>query len=310
MGRGRARAAARSVQGVAIALPARRARYRDRMRRLAPRLLTLMILLTFGGGVVALAWSLTFAVLVGSLSSEADDSKPATPATPTLPAWKKGVQEGTVEIDGKPERFVALVPNGYSPKKACPAVLLLHGNGGKAADFLQTVKASAGKAPPLLIALERCDNGQEAIGYAPKYLEALRKQFALLDGRLFVLGFSGGGFRLWDDVVCKAEEAAKFRGVVLVGSAKQSFDPPDKPTPAPTVILVGDPKDQNFTETGPAAEKALTEKGYEVIVLEHGAGHSMSPPEIKDVFAWIDTVITGKKPALVTRRVGDGAKKK
>jgi predicted esterase len=224
-------------------------------------------------------------------------------AAPALPKWKKGVQEGVVKIDGKDERFVALVPNGYSPRKPCPAVLLLHGNGGTAVSFLQTVKASAGKAPPLLIALERCDNNQKAEGYAPKYLEALRSQFSLEDGKLFALGFSGGGFRLWDDVVCKAEEAAKFRGVVLVASARQSFDPADEPTPSPTVVLVGDPKDPNFKDTAPAAEKALAEKGYDAIVLEHDAGHSMPPAEMKDVFAWIDAVIAGKKTSLATRRV-------
>jgi predicted esterase len=228
----------------------------------------------------------------------------AAPA-PALPRWKKGVQEGVVTIDGKPERFVALVPDGYTPKKPRPAVLLLHGNGGKAADFLQTAKACAGKAPPLLIALERCDNQQDAVGYTAKYLEALRGQFALEDGHLFALGFSGGGFRLWDDVVCKAEVSTKFRGVVLVGSARQSFDPADKPSPAPTVILVGDPKDTNFRDTGPAAEKGLKEKGYEVIVLEHSNGHSMSPAELKDVFAWIDAVVAGKKTTLATRRVAD-----
>jgi poly(3-hydroxybutyrate) depolymerase len=229
-------------------------------------------------------------------------------AAAELPSWKKGEQEGTVEIDGQKESFVALVPAGYSPKKPCAAVLLLHGNGGKAADFLQTVKAVAGKSPPLLISLERCDNNQKAEGYAPKYLEALRKQFALADGKLFALGFSGGGFRLWDDVVCKPEEAAKFRGVVLVGSAKQSFDPAEKPAAGATVILVGDPKDSNFTTTAPAAEKGLTEKGWEVIVLEHRSGHSMSAPELKDVFAWIDAVVDGKKPALATRRLADEGK--
>ena len=185
-------------------------------------------------------------------------------------------------------------------------MLLLHGNGGTAANFLQTVKTFVGKTPPLLIALERCDNNQKAEGYAPKYLEALRKQFALADGKLFILGFSGGGFRLWDDVVCNAEEAARFRGIVLVGSARQSFDPADKPATAPTVILVGDPKDSNFTETGPAAEKALTAKGYEVFVLEHSAGHSMPAPELKDVFAWMDAVIAGKKTTLATHRLDDG----
>ncbi len=248
----------------------------------------------------ALFAALVFGVLLHGPALRADEGKPAA-----LPAWKKGVQEGTVKIDGQDERFVALVPAGYSPKKPCPAVLLLHGNGGKAADFLQSVKPYVGKATLLLIALERCDNNQKAEGYAPKYLEGLKTQFALADGNLFALGFSGGGFRLWDDVVCKAEEVGKYRGLVMVGSARQNFDPPDKPTPAPTVVLVGDPKDQNFKETGPAAEKALTEKGYDVIVLEHNAGHSMPPAEMKDVFLWIDALVAGKKTTLATRRLDD-----
>jgi len=244
---------------------------------------------------------LLVAPVVASARAAAEDATPV----PRLPAWKKGEQEGTVKIEGKDEKFVALVPDGYSPKKPVATVLLLHGNGGKAADFLRTVKASAGKSPPLLVSLERCDNNQDAVGYSTKYLEELRKQFAIADGKVFALGFSGGGFRLWDDVVCSAEAVAKFRGVVLVGSARQSFDPPDKPAAAPTVILVGDPKDQNFTESAPAAEKALAEKGYETIVLEHKSGHSMPAPELKDVFAWIEAVVAGKKTTLVTRRVAD-----
>jgi predicted esterase len=250
--------------------------------------------------------------LVGVAATAAGSSLRAEDA-PALPKWKSGEQEGVVQIDGADEKFVALVPSGYSPKKPVAAVLLLHGNGGRAADFLRALKPYAGKSPPLLVSLERCDNNQKAEGYGPKYLEALRKQFALADGKLFCLGFSGGGFRLWDDVVCKAEAAAKFRGVVLVGSAKQSFEPADKPAAAPTVILVGDPKDSNFTTSAPAAEKGLIEKGYEVFVLEHNAGHSTPAAEMKDVFAWIDAVVDGKKTTLATRRVGDegkGGKKK
>ncbi len=244
--------------------------------------------------------SLVLAVLAPLVA--ADDKGAAA-----LPNWKKGQQEGTVQIDGQAERFVAWVPEGYSPKKPRPTVLLLHGNGGKAADFLQSVKACAGKSL-LLISLERCDNNQKSEGYCPKYLAELRKQFAIEDGKLFALGFSGGGFRLWDDVICKADEVAKFRGVVLFGSARQSFDPADKPATAPTVILVGDPKDKNFTESGPAAEKALAAKGYEVIVLEHKAGHSTPAPEMKDVFSWIEAVVAGKKTTLATRRVADDGK--
>jgi predicted esterase len=257
-------------------------------------------------GPLLLSLALLAGAVAGLAPARAEDAAPRK-----LPAWKKGVHEGRVSIDGKEEAFTVLVPAGYTPKKTWPAVLLLHGNGGKAADFLQHVKSHVGKAPLLLVSLERCDNGQDAVGYASKYLEGLRAQLSLADGRLFALGFSGGGFRLWDDVVGKPEEATKFRGVVLVGSARQSFDPGEKPSPAPTVILVGDPRDPNFTESGPAAEKALAEKGYETIVLEHSAGHSMPAAEMKEVFAWIDAVVSGKKTTLATRRVGEkpGAKR-
>jgi len=248
------------------------------------------------GAAVVVAWDIA--------PLRAGDEPAAPAAAAPLPDWKKGEQTGKVTIDGQEETFVALVPAGYSPKKPCATVLLLHGNGGKAADFLQTCKSFTGKSPPLLISLERCDNNQKAEGYAPKYLAELRKQFAIADGKLFAVGFSGGGFRLWDDLVAKAEEAAKFRGIVLVGSARQSFDAADKPATAATVILVGDPKDQNFTESCPAAEKTLAAKSWDVIVLEHGAGHSMPPAEMKDVFAWIEAVVAGKKTTLVTRRAG------
>ncbi len=208
-----------------------------------------------------------------------------------LPSWKPGEQAGKVTLDGKEEGFVANVPKGYSPKKKYAVVLLAHGNGGKAADFLREIKALAGKTPPLLISLERCDNQQEAIGYVPKYLEALKAQFSIDEDLVFALGFSGGGFRLWDDIVCKAEELPKFRGVVLVGSAKQSFDPPDKPAKAPTVILVGDPKDSNFGQNRVAAETALKAKGYEVVVHEHAAGHSVARKPLEEVFAWIQKTV-------------------
>ena len=74
---------------------------------------------------------------------------------PRLPRWRKGVQEGKVEIEGREEGWVALVPKGYTTKKTWPVVLLAHGNGGKAASFLRVVKPIAGKKPPLLISLER-----------------------------------------------------------------------------------------------------------------------------------------------------------
>lgn len=205
---------------------------------------------------------------------------------PRLPRWRKGVQEGTVTIDGQEERWVALVPKGYTTKKTWPVVLLAHGNGGKAASFLQVVKPLAGKKPPLLISLERCDNNQNAVGYAPKYLDQLKAVFSIDEKNVYALGFSGGGFRLWDDIVCKAEEIARFKGVVLVGSAKQSFDPPEKPEQAATVILVGDAADSNFKSRA-EAEQVLKDKGYEVIVHEHSQGHSMARKPLKAVFEWI-----------------------
>ena len=146
------------------------------------------------------------------------------------------------------------------------------------------------------MSLERCDNGQDAVGYVPKYLEALRTKFSIDEEHVYALGFSGGGFRLWDDVVCQAAELPKFRGVILVGSAKQSFEPPEKPEKAPTVILVGDPNDSNFGQHRVEGEAALKAKGYEVIVHEHAEGHSLARKPLEAVFAWIAETLRPARP--------------
>ncbi len=242
--------------------------------------------------LVTSALLLLLSVLLVALPALGKDEK-----KPKFPKWKSGIQEGVVTIDGKEEAFTVLVPKRFSSKKKHPAVFLLHGNGGKAKSFLTSVKSSAGKKPPLLISLERCDNNQDAVGYLPKYMAQLAEQFNLDEDKLFCLGFSGGGFRLWDDVVCKEKELVKFRGIVMVGSAKQSFEPPDKPKDAPrlpTVILVGDLKDRNYTEPGPAAKKLLEAKGYEVIEHQHSSGHSMPAKQMKAVFEWIAKAIKAK----------------
>ena len=206
---------------------------------------------------------------------------------PKLKRWRSGEQEGKVVIGEKEEIFVALVPKGYSTKKKWPVVLLLHGNGGKAKGFLKRVKPMAGKRPSLLVSLERCDNNQDAIGYVPKYLDELKKQFSIDEGLVFALGFSGGGFRLWDDIVCKKDVLPVFRGVILVGCGKQSFDPPEKPDSAPTIIFVGDPRDGNYGKSRPAAADGLKKLGYEVIVHEHKSGHSVPRKQLEAVFEWI-----------------------
>jgi len=204
-----------------------------------------------------------------------------------FPKWKKGEQAGTVEIDGQSEAFVALIPRNYSRKKPQAVVLLLHGNGGTAKSFLKYIKPMAGKRPPLLISLERCDNKQDAVGYVSKYLERLREQFPLDEHNVYALGFSGGGFRLWDDLVCQAAALPMYRGVVLVGCGRQSFDPPEKPDRAPTIIFVGDPRDSNYGKSRPAAADGLKKLGYEVLVHEHSGGHTCPRKEIKAVFDWI-----------------------
>jgi predicted esterase len=220
----------------------------------------------------------------------------AAPEKKKYPRWKKGEREGSVTIDGKEEAFVALIPSGFSTKKPNAVVLLLHGNGGKAKSFLKWIKPMAGKRPPLLISLERCDNNQDAVGYVTKYLDQLGEQFYLDENNVYALGFSGGGFRLWDDIVCQEDVLPRFRGVVLVGCGKQSYSPPEKPEEgAPTIVFVGDPKDGNYGKSRPAAADDLKAKGYEVIVHEHNGGHTVPRKETKAVFDWIAKTIKASK---------------
>ncbi|MBN2489758.1 MAG: hypothetical protein JXQ29_02790, partial [Planctomycetes bacterium] len=190
---------------------------------------------------------------------------------------------------------------GFSPRKKWPVVLLAHGNGGDARGFLQQIRPLAGKPPLLLVSLERCDNQQNAVGYVPRYLTELEKQFPIDLDHVYALGFSGGGFRLWDDIVCKKEVLPRFRGVVLVGAGRQSFDPPPAPEKAPTIVFVGDPRDENYGRSRPAAADGLRERGFQVILHEHTAGHSLPPKELKAVFAWIAKDVRTSKPKRAPR---------
>ncbi len=229
-------------------------------------------------------------LLIAASHAGAQDKK-----KPRLAKWKSGEQSGTVTIQDQEESFVALVPRRFTQRKKWPVVLLAHGNGGKAGNFLKHIKSMAGKRPPLLISLERCDNNQKAVGYVPKYLAELKKQFNIDGENVYALGFSGGGFRLWDDIVCQAKILPLFRGVVLVGCGKQSFDPPKKPKKAPTVIFVGDPRDGNYGKSRPAAAENLRKLGYEVMVHEHNGGHSVPRKEIKAVFQWISKQVKASR---------------
>ena len=235
---------------------------------------------------------LVLTLLLAAALAAAQSTKPKKKK---WPKWKSGVRDGTVLIDGKQEAFTALVPRGFTQKKAWPAVLLAHGNGGAAANFLRGVKSMAGKKPPLLISLERCDNKQDAVGYAPKYLEQLKEVFHLDENNVYALGFSGGGFRLWDDIVCNAEALPRFAGVVLVGCGKQSYNPPEKPEKAPAILFVGDPKDANYGRSQPAAADGLKQLGYEVLIYEHSSGHTLPRKEMKAVFEWIQKRIKENK---------------
>jgi predicted esterase len=89
--------------------------------------------------------------------------------------------------------------------------------------------------------------------------------------------------------------AAVLLLVLLVPIAVAKEKDKKKPETAPTVILIGDPKDPNFKDTGPKAVKVLKEKGYDYLLKEHKQGHSMAKKPVEEAFEWVEKTIRASR---------------
>jgi len=116
-------------------------------------------------------------------------------------ANQPAVPSGTLQFQGSQYSYAVFVPSAYDHVHALPAILLVHGGGGNGPDFLKIWQDFAETngiilvAPtlPLSAALET-----QVPQLFPALMELVKTQWLLDSRRIYLFGYSAGGYSTFD----------------------------------------------------------------------------------------------------------------
>ena len=152
------------------------------------------------------------------------------------------------DIDGVTP-YVVYVPTTYNVSTALPALLLIHGAGGTGPDFIMNWTDFAESHGIILVA-PTLDLSAEAEVRAPILLRAImnavRAQWTVDSSRIYVFGYSGGGYFAYDAALLDADYFAA--GGIFASVIQPGYDNIVQQAPRHTAIAIyiGD-HDQYFS---------------------------------------------------------------
>ena len=136
--------------------------------------------------------------------------------------------------DGTTRRYVVFVPKTYTPDKAWPAILFLHGAGERGSDNKGQVRVGIGKAIRqreatfgFITVMPQCRKkrwwtAQSEKGYALAALAKTREEYAIDPDRVYLTGLSMGGYGTWSLAVDHPGMWAAIVPVCGVGDPRQA----------------------------------------------------------------------------------------
>ena len=151
--------------------------------------------------MLLLAGSLMTLVLNLSPAATAPDSQPATPEA-------VGFLCKTLTFAGQTYAYCVYVPPDYTPEKAWPIILFLHGSGERGDDGLLQTDVGIGtairrnwKLVPAIVVMPQCRPQQIWVGpmaqMALKCVEAASREYRCDPDRFYLTGLSLGGHGAW-----------------------------------------------------------------------------------------------------------------
>lgn len=118
-----------------------------------------------------------------------------------------GFLDKTVEVEGKEARYALYVPDDYTPKKAWPLIVFLHGAGERGDDNLQQTEVGIGRAIrlhrdwfPALVLMPQCPEDRfwdAAIPAIEAAIAQTRSAYRVDDRAITLTGLSLGGYATW-----------------------------------------------------------------------------------------------------------------
>jgi poly(3-hydroxybutyrate) depolymerase len=168
-------------------------------------------------------WRQLLSIAVLSLTGAAGcgPSRSDDPSTRGQPiATHAGRPQRTVQFEKRTFAYAVFVPTAYDGNRLLPAILLVHGGGGNGPDFLNIWKAFA-EAHGIILVAPTLPPGAAVEAMAarlfPVLIEAVRKEWKLDAGRVYLFGYSAGGYETFDAALLDAGSfaaAAVFAAVI------------------------------------------------------------------------------------------------
>ena len=142
----------------------------------------------------------------------------------TRGTWIANYPEGSVTFGGTSRGFRVYLPEGRDPNEKLPVILYLHGSGSRGEDNIAQVDGFRWSIEPLkekfryIAVLPQCEgdnfwSSQNMTEYALAALDQTVKEFNGDPERLYLVGFSLGGYGVWQ---IAAANPGKFAALVPI----------------------------------------------------------------------------------------------
>ena len=183
-------------------------------------------------------------------------SKAASPAFPQIP----GLAQRQVQFQQAVYPFYVFLPSSFNGSHPLPAVLLIHGGGGKGPDMIQFWKNFADQTGIILVAptLPLGGNFETAVApqLYPMIMDTARNEWNIDVKRIYLFGVSAGGYTVFD--VCMFDSQYFAAGGVFAAVITPNYDwvLQRASRKIPIAIYMGD-HDQFFTVAQAQATRDL-----------------------------------------------------
>ena len=172
------------------------------------------------------------------------NSRTSSAQTPSTPDGSTvGLIERHVQFQQVDYPFWIFLPPAYDGTQVLPAILLVHGAGGNGPDFLNIWRNFAGKNGIILVAPTVPDGTNFEINVVPELypmiMDAARSEWKIDPRRIYLFGFSAGGYTVFDAGLPDSQYFAA--GGVFAAIITPDFDScarPDERYPSQSISVI------------------------------------------------------------------------
>jgi predicted esterase len=206
----------------------------------------------------------------------------------TFPKRDPGITKDSFTYKGKEQSLVLEIPRKYTGEEPLPFVILLHGAGDKADNFLRAVMTRLKHDDLIAVAPENATMPKDAVvELIKKYL----KELNIDKKRIYMFGFSMGG---WHTSTVAPRLPKVFAAFVIAGAGNKAGVPKANKGYPSAGILIGK-SDPNYKHSVRAYE-AYKRAGWDTKFWDFDGGHVLPGSELmNEVFDWMLSKKKGKK---------------